>query len=396
MAIVFNASTVKSTLLWLWICIILCDARILSRDKIFELRKQLKSLNKPAVKTIKTEDGDIFDCVDIHKQPALDHPLLKNHTVQTKPTLFPTEMATISSSKTIVEIGLPDEGCPDGTVPIIRVQMEDLIRAQSNMGLQRKEFMNQFRKKPLYRTNHMFVHIATRPGHFYGANAVINLWNPLIRDSHQYSSTQIQLINGAHGPLNVIQAGWIVNPAFFNDSVARFFGYWTADGYQKTGCFNYLCQGFVQSHRWIPLGAKFQNYSIYGGDQKETIISVKLDLIKNWWLFVNDWAIGYWPLNIFTQMDGADTITWGGEVSNPNMGSPMPEMGSGHWPTEGWTKACYMRNLQILTPDYKLLDAPTDTDIQIDLPKCYSLADHGNSGPWRRNFYLGGSGGYCV
>lgn len=29
-----------------------------------------------------TEEGDIIDCVDIDKQPALDHPLLKNHKVQ--------------------------------------------------------------------------------------------------------------------------------------------------------------------------------------------------------------------------------------------------------------------------------------------------------------------------
>ena len=28
------------------------------------------------------EDGDIIDCVDIYMQPALDHPLLKNHTIQ--------------------------------------------------------------------------------------------------------------------------------------------------------------------------------------------------------------------------------------------------------------------------------------------------------------------------
>ena len=27
-------------------------------------------------------DGDIIDCVDINKQPAFDHPLLKNHTIQ--------------------------------------------------------------------------------------------------------------------------------------------------------------------------------------------------------------------------------------------------------------------------------------------------------------------------
>lgn len=31
---------------------------------------------------LQTEDGNIFDCVDIYKQPAFDHPLLKNHTIQ--------------------------------------------------------------------------------------------------------------------------------------------------------------------------------------------------------------------------------------------------------------------------------------------------------------------------
>ncbi|GMY05390.1 hypothetical protein FCV25MIE_00629 [Fagus crenata] len=31
------------------------------------------------------EDGHIIDCIDIHNQPALDHPLLKNHIVQPFP-----------------------------------------------------------------------------------------------------------------------------------------------------------------------------------------------------------------------------------------------------------------------------------------------------------------------
>lgn len=28
------------------------------------------------------DGGDLIDCVDIYKQPALNHPLLKNHTIQ--------------------------------------------------------------------------------------------------------------------------------------------------------------------------------------------------------------------------------------------------------------------------------------------------------------------------
>ncbi|KAF5179430.1 hypothetical protein FRX31_030979 [Thalictrum thalictroides] len=29
--------------------------------------------------------GDTYDCVDINKKPSLDHPLLKNHTIQMMP-----------------------------------------------------------------------------------------------------------------------------------------------------------------------------------------------------------------------------------------------------------------------------------------------------------------------
>ncbi|KAG6737337.1 hypothetical protein POTOM_058853 [Populus tomentosa] len=44
-----------------------------------ELEKELAAINKPSIKTIETEYGDIYDCVDINKQPAFDHPLLKDH-----------------------------------------------------------------------------------------------------------------------------------------------------------------------------------------------------------------------------------------------------------------------------------------------------------------------------
>ncbi|THU60447.1 hypothetical protein C4D60_Mb07t12800 [Musa balbisiana] len=47
-----------------------------------ELERELKTLNKPFVKSFQDKYGIIYDCVDIYKQPAFDHPLLKNHTLQ--------------------------------------------------------------------------------------------------------------------------------------------------------------------------------------------------------------------------------------------------------------------------------------------------------------------------
>lgn len=31
---------------------------------------------------LQTEVGDVYDCIDILKQPSLDHPLLQNHKIQ--------------------------------------------------------------------------------------------------------------------------------------------------------------------------------------------------------------------------------------------------------------------------------------------------------------------------
>ncbi|CAL9201762.1 unnamed protein product, partial [Musa hybrid cultivar] len=54
-----------------------------------ELRRHLKRLNKTPVKSIKSPDGDIIDCVHVSHQPAFDHPFLKNHTIQMRPAYHP-------------------------------------------------------------------------------------------------------------------------------------------------------------------------------------------------------------------------------------------------------------------------------------------------------------------
>ncbi|KAK3183313.1 hypothetical protein Dsin_030599 [Dipteronia sinensis] len=57
----------------------------LSKEQFFEVEKELQvGLNKSSgyVKTIQLEGGDIVDCIEIDKQPSLNHPLLKNHKIQ--------------------------------------------------------------------------------------------------------------------------------------------------------------------------------------------------------------------------------------------------------------------------------------------------------------------------
>ncbi|XP_052733541.1 uncharacterized protein LOC108339077 [Vigna angularis] len=99
------------------------------------LKEDLKlerKVDKPSIKSIHMENGQIVDCIDIYKQPSFDHPLLKDHKLQRKPNF------QIASGKTRQKtlgtkpmFGLDKDECPMGTVPILRTTKDDLIREKS-------------------------------------------------------------------------------------------------------------------------------------------------------------------------------------------------------------------------------------------------------------------------
>ncbi|RZC77126.1 hypothetical protein C5167_001271 [Papaver somniferum] len=54
----------------------------ISEEQDWKIDGKLKIMNKPPVISVKMKDGDMIDCVDIHKQPAFDNPLLKDRKIQ--------------------------------------------------------------------------------------------------------------------------------------------------------------------------------------------------------------------------------------------------------------------------------------------------------------------------
>ncbi|XP_010518018.1 PREDICTED: uncharacterized protein LOC104793364 isoform X1 [Camelina sativa] len=100
-----------------------------------KVRRFLKQLNKPALKSIKSEDGDIIDCVPIAIQPDFDHPSLINHTIQIKPSFIPEgegDSTYTKKKKKPTQVWHKDgEYCPENTVPIRRTKKEDILRAKS-------------------------------------------------------------------------------------------------------------------------------------------------------------------------------------------------------------------------------------------------------------------------
>ncbi|XP_068655238.1 protein neprosin-like [Aristolochia californica] len=342
-------------------------------------------------------DGDIFDCVDIYKQPSFDHPLLKNFTIPTIPKL---ELGSLSD--VALKIGLPDGGCPDGTVPIRRVQFRDLLRSRSSSSFGTRYHNWNKTSAQAGDSPSRSVSVRTKPGDFRGGQATFNVWNLSVSDS-QYSTASLQVFHGYGIPgsnLGVIQAGWMVNKKAFSDSEPRLFAHWSEDNEHTKGCFNLECQGFVQFSRYVILGAKlFPASSEFGGPQVDIKVVIYVANDGVWWLLVNNEHVGFWPPSVFNnEMKSANVVQWGGDVFNGDLNKSFPPMGSGHFPREGEAKiASYIKELRVLNSQGKVEDAPAGDDVvrNNEAPACYGLTDHGNEGGWHRYFYFGGPGGKC-
>lgn len=114
----------------------------------------------------------------------------------------------------------------------------------------------------------------------------------------------------------------------------------------------------------------------------------------HWWLRINDEDVGYWPRSLFTSLvDSADSAAWGGQVFSPP-GTPTPEMGSGHFPSEGFGKAASMIDLLVSLPLRSRMFVPPDTHnfFLADAPRCYYATSDKNDDDGRYILY-GGPGG---
>nr|XP_009798175.1 PREDICTED: uncharacterized protein LOC104244453 isoform X2 [Nicotiana sylvestris] len=347
----------------------------LSKLEELALEKQLKLLNKPAVKTIKTEWGVTYDCVDFYKQLAFDHPALKNHNFhpEMKPTL--STINQISSTST-VDISsrkvLENGGCPSGTVPIKRVTRDDLIR--------------QRRMPPP--ENRAIVHTPSDPNNkFAGAGMVASLWNPYV-EGQQNSACRLKIQKGQDS----MQVGWRVDPALYGNNHTMFFIHFQAG---NVHCFNTLCPGFVIVNNDIYLDSEFEHITHRGDDQQwEFVMYIDRDLANgNWWLLIGDnqTAVGFWPPGIFTALanDFATNIEWGGVTYTPP-GAPYPAMGSSFFPDQYQPDPsldAYCRGLIVLDDKGVTINA-NNTPIFIDSRYLYHVTDEPNWGPGQFPHYM--------
>ncbi|XP_060211053.1 protein neprosin-like isoform X2 [Lycium barbarum] len=326
---------------------------MLSKLEDLELEEQLKLLNKPSIKTIKSKYGDIYNCVDFYKQPTFDHPLLKNHNFhpQMKPTLArPKQNSSTSETSWSSRIWSKDGDCPFGTVPIKIITKEDLVR-QRNM---------------------------PPPEDVIIDTELTNTINNTSDSKGRYISSQ----------------AYKVDPTLYRDSKTRLFIHFQAG---NKHCFNVLCPGFVLVNNEIPIDMAFDKISRRGERRTwEFRMFIDRDLVNgNWWpLLAKTYVkIGFWPQKIFTSLASfANNIEWGGVAYSPP-GVPKPPMGSSFFPIAQSNYDAYCRGLSVLNDKGATIDVD-ETTIYVDDPKLYQVLDypHAAPGKFQHWVFYGGPG----
>ncbi|KAL3537247.1 hypothetical protein ACH5RR_000613 [Cinchona calisaya] len=306
-----------------------CEASRLnmSRRKL-KAKKILSSSNRNPLKSIKSPDGDISDCVLTSHQLAFNHPLLKNHTIQ---------------------LWHPNGRCPKGTVPVRRTKQEDIIKASSGNSFvkkQRKSFSQlPLATKLLNAAAHEHSYATVQGNMYYGTQATINVWNPPVQDPNEFSLSQIWILGGPQSDLNTIEAGWIVYPHLFGDNNTTLFTYWTDP---------------KQNLWWLKYGPEIIVY----------------------------WPTSLFQY----LTDGASWIEWAGEIINDKLNGQhtTTKMGSGRFAKEGYKGASYFRNLQVVDGS-NILRPPGVITVIAEQPNCYNILLQNNS-DWADYFFYGGRG----
>ncbi|KAK1290147.1 hypothetical protein QJS10_CPB18g00866 [Acorus calamus] len=335
-----------------------------SDQKEIQLNELLKKLNKPAVKTIEMAPSFAPKWEDILK---------------------PTFEWTWQKSGSC---------CPEGTVPIRRISRDDILRANSIESFGKKDVLGEDDS-----VETAGLKPATNPPS-YGTTGAINVWNVHVEpDEWSQSALIVGNTNGdAH---SFIEAGWSIHPVVFGDTKTRLYAYWTEDGYQKTGCYNIMCSGFVQVSNHTMLGSFLQPLSSLGGQQYEIEVSVFRDKKQSsWWLKVEGDNVGYWPDSIFQGFTNCPVVNWGGAVLDKRRGGKhtTTQMGSGNHPRSGlFGQSAYIARAQVIDEDGALITR-TFIGHYYSKEKCYSAKPDWVPRRFPTMFahlwvYFGGSGG---
>ncbi|KAJ6442133.1 glucoamylase [Purpureocillium lavendulum] len=377
----------------------------------------------PVVHTTTTSTGQVIDWVKpesqaggkIAKPPASPPPRSKARAKAKRAGTGPGRGAITPTLEQLLHD--PAVKGPDGTVPILRStagggpttlppkrlpRAEDHAVANASDPLQQQHEQRSYAGTHWYASSNQFV--TSR-----GGMATFSLFGPYTQRRSDFSLLQTAVVRGgaAHagtGPVDqTVEAGWIAYPD--QASPPHLFAYYTTNGYAADGDgiggWNRDHAGWVQTDASVYPGVGFSPLSVDGGTQYEMEICYQLDG-GNWWLWVLDRWIGYYPGALFaaggvavddTLGGHSDRIHFYGEIYNSGDDMTTTDMGSGQFAESGWYHSAYQHNIVYYDLNNNAVDYDAGGNFVISDSGRYSLVSHFKSGnEWGSYMYLGGPG----
>lgn len=376
-----------------------------ANERVEELRQYLsdRQSRRHVIARTTTRSGQNLDWVPLESQTAdgiVASPPGDQDVERPAHPDRPTQRATVELELPNAELG------PPGTVPLVR---HNIDRITSSVGLQKwlsKSGHGDRIAAPGALLSRSFpaglsIHAsAQRLGIAYGTEGVINVWQPYVEWSDEFSLGQLWLSAGSGAQHQTIEAGLQIRKDSFGDWAPHIFVFYTTNNYfsygDNIGGYNQDVAGWVQRSATLFPGAGITRVSTVGGTQYEVDFKVQYEL-GNWWIKVNGEWMGYYPNGLFANTgmrNQADTIFWGGEVFDAadHPGTSGTDMGSGLFPWEGFGRAAYMRNLMVQVEQVGTM-VPFVGPTAAERSDCYDIkVDPTVVGSWGYNFYWGGTG----
>ncbi|CZR65436.1 uncharacterized protein PAC_15336 [Phialocephala subalpina] len=318
-------------------------------------------------------------------------------TIATPPALKTVYAGNLS--KPISELQQPGAQLgPPGTVPIPQVSTEYLANVASKGLPEIRSSGSKSKSKRQYAGNHWYATSDQGVANI-GGSAIYSLFKAFVNNNGDFSLLQTAVTKSDTNGGQTLEAGWINYPN--QVSAPHLFTYYTTDGYasqgDNVGGWNQDVAGWVQYDSEIFPGTVFSPNSVDGGDQYELEIQYLL-YQGNWWLWVLDRWIGYYPATLFsngisgtTLATGSDVIYYYGEIYQSEGPLTTTDMGSGEFAQTGFGKSAYIHNMVYTdtggnSQDYTAGFGDSDSSR-------YNHANVVSSGTtWGSYVYLGGPG----
>jgi hypothetical protein len=366
-------------------------ARATGADPVAAMQRWLDQRYVPGalVRTVTGTTGDVFDCIDRLRQPAL-----RRHDGSFAPVATPPAMPAgdnqpgLSPGEAAAE--LETAPCPQGTVPVMHVDLSVLQRFGSLDAFFRGA-------PPVVGSTELHQHAkATQSGSNWGGDAFLNLWDPYTARDNEFSLAQIAAFRGSGVDEQTVETGWQEMGDLYGDHHPRLFIYSTQDGYSTTGCYNNTCGDFVQVAANPVPGAGFTTTSTPGGTQYGLQLRWQRDDTNdNWWLMKGTTWVGYYPGSLYDAAgikNEASIFAYKGEIINDDpAGHTHTDMGSGAYPGGGFGTTAYIRTLRTISTSNSWQAASTATTFATD-SNCYDVDLGYSAGLWANYIYFGGEG----